>query len=59
MPIVAQELLLIIPEYVKRIEKIKKQLKSLTAQEQASQSVKTTELRKNPVKRQNSATGYI
>jgi hypothetical protein len=44
----AQELLLIMQEYVKRIEKIKKQLKSLTAQEQASQSVKKTELGKIP-----------
>lgn len=55
MSILAQELLLIIQEYVKRIEKIHKHLKSLTAKEQASQSVRTAELWKNPVKRQNSA----
>ncbi|SCM72524.1 hypothetical protein KL86DES1_20675 [uncultured Desulfovibrio sp.] len=43
-------------EYVKRIEKNKQtNKKSNRAKEQASQSVKKTELRKNPVKRQNSA----
>lgn len=56
MSIVAQELLLIMQEYVKRIEKNKQtNKKSNRAKEQASQSVKKTELRKNPVKRQNSA----